>query len=34
MKSFGASAYDSDLFNHFEITSKKVIAEILAINLD
>ena len=33
MKSFGASAPASDLFNHFEITAQKVVAEILAINL-
>jgi transketolase len=30
MKSFGASAPASDLFNHFEITSQKVVEEILA----
>jgi transketolase len=30
-KSFGASAPASDLFNHFEINSKKVVEEILAL---
>lgn len=33
MKSFGASAPASDLFNHFEITAQKVVAEIISINL-
>lgn len=33
MKSFGASAPASDLFDHFEITAPKVVAEVLAINL-
>ena len=33
MKSFGASAPASDLFNHFEITSQKVVEKILALIL-
>jgi len=34
MNSFGASAPASDLFNHFEITSQKVVESILVMNIN
>jgi transketolase len=34
MNGFGASAPASDLFNHFEITSQKVVEEILGMNIN